>query len=184
MNMSSGDKTSSTDIFLRGLEIIWNPGVEGLKLRQKMNVGSLKDISIAAERAGYEVCCVDLPENVSGFAVLIAGKPYIAVNRAKSPQHRLYTIAHELGHQILHLDTAQDPNQDLAEFQAHMFAASLVLGTTNDDEREDVVKQNPESLLVPAVAIFMTLVIAVILLLVYLQSRLFPAQLPSSTKTE
>jgi Zn-dependent peptidase ImmA (M78 family) len=179
--MKSDTEVSNLDILLEGLGMIWHPGAEALKLRLDFNVRSLEDIPAAANRVGCEICYVDLPPKVSGFASVIASKPYIVVNRAKSPEHQQYTVAHELGHQVLHLNPAQDPNQidleikDIAEFQAHMFASTLIFATTNDKEHEDVLKQNPESFIIPVLAIFVTVVVLVIALLFYLRSRLFPA---------
>src|SRR5229473_5307697 len=130
--MRSGTEVFTSDMVLVGLGMIWNPGAEALKLRLDLNVLSLEDIPAAAGRVGCKISYVDLPTKVSGFASVIADKLYIVVNRAKSPQHQQYTIAHELGHHVLHLNPAQDPNQlglhikDMAEFQAHMFAATLI----------------------------------------------------------
>ena len=45
----------------------------------------------AAGRAGYEVAYVDLPTKVSGFVEVMAGKPHIVVNRAKSRSTSKYT---------------------------------------------------------------------------------------------
>jgi Zn-dependent peptidase ImmA (M78 family) len=183
--MSSDGKVSTSDVVLLGLGIIWSPGAEAIKVQRDFNVRSLEDISAAANRVGCEICYVDLPPKVSGFATVIASKRHIVVNRAKSPQHQQYTLAHELGHQVLHVSSAQDPNQlglqikDIAEFQAHMFASTLIFATTNDKEREDILKQNPESFIMPALAIFVTVIFLVIALLFYLCSRLFPAHTPN-----
>jgi Zn-dependent peptidase ImmA (M78 family) len=183
--MRSDTEASISDIALVVLGMIWNPGVEALKLQRDFNVGSLEDISRAAGRVGCEICYVDLPPKVSGFAAVIAGTPHIVVNRAKSSQHQQYTLAHELGHQVLHVNPVQDPNQpglqikDMAEFQADMFASTLMFMTTNDKEREDVLAQNPESLTMPALAMVATVMFLVIALLFYICSRLFPAHPPN-----
>ena len=44
---------------------------------------ALEDLSVVVERAGSEICYVDLPETVGGFAQVIAGKPQVVVNRGK-----------------------------------------------------------------------------------------------------
>ncbi len=49
--MNSDTRISSLDFVLKGLGIIWNPGVEALNLKRELNVASLEDISVAAERA-------------------------------------------------------------------------------------------------------------------------------------
>jgi Zn-dependent peptidase ImmA (M78 family) len=188
--MRSDTEASISDITLVLLGMICNPGVEALKLQRDFNVRSLEDIPAAAGRVGCEICYVDLPLKVSGFVAVIAGTPHIVVNRAKSPQHQQYTLAHELGHQVLHVNPVQDPNhpglqiKDMAEFQAHMFASTLMFMTTNDKEREDVLMQNPESLTMPALAILATVIVLVIALLFYLCSRLFPAHPPTLAERE
>jgi hypothetical protein len=115
----------------------------------------------ALDRAGYEVCYVDLPDKVSGFAKIIEGKPHIVLNRAKSEEHLLYTMPHELGHHILHLDDSRDiqqklPYAHLTEFQAHQFATLWILYLANDKEREDVLSQNPEWLMIGFISLLMT----------------------------
>jgi Zn-dependent peptidase ImmA (M78 family) len=180
--MRSGTEVSATDIVFVGLGIIWSPGAEALKLQRDLNMRSLEDLSAVAVRAGYEICYVDLPSKVSGFATVIASKPHIVVNRAKSPQHQQYTIAHELGHQVLHVNPPQPPNQlspqikGMAEYQADMFAATLIFATTNDKEREDMLKQNPESFTITVSALLMSAVILVIALILYLCSGLSSAR--------
>jgi Zn-dependent peptidase ImmA (M78 family) len=152
---------SSLEVILEGLEMVWAPGAEAVKVQQALGVRSLADMTAALERAGYEVCCVDLPERVSGFAKLIEGKPHIVLNRAKSTQHLQYTMPHELGHHILHLDDSRDPqpklpSEDLMEFQAHQFAILWILYLATDKERENVFGQNPEWLTVGFISLLMT----------------------------
>ena len=52
---------SSLEVMLEGLEMIWAPGAEAVKVQQALGVRSLADMPAALERAGYEVCSVDLP---------------------------------------------------------------------------------------------------------------------------
>jgi hypothetical protein len=152
---------SSLEAMLEGLEMIWAPGAKAVKVQQALDVRFLADMTAALERAGYEVCCVDLPERVSGFAKVIEGKPHIVLNRAKSAEHLRYTMSHELGHHVLHLDDSRDaqtrfPSADLMEFQAHQFATLWILYLANDKEREDVLSQNPEWLMIGFISLLMT----------------------------
>ena len=94
---------ASLEAVLEILARIWAPGAEAVRVRQALGVRLLADLSSALERAGYEVCYVDLLDAVSGFAQVIEGKPLIALNRAKSEQHFQFTVLHELAHHILHL---------------------------------------------------------------------------------
>jgi len=165
---------------LEGLALIWSPGMEAIKLQLESNVQSVEDISIVASRAGYELHYADLPANVGGLA--IENTPYIAVNRAMPRHHQAYTIAHELGHQVLHLTPAQESQpplgefKHLGEFQANMFASILIFGVTNDADREAIIRQNPEAMLVPVAASFITIVGLAVAVIFYFGSRLRPAQ--------
>lgn len=178
---------SSLAVMLEGLEMIWAPGAEALKVQQALGVRSLADMSTVLKRAGYEVCCVDLPERVSGFAQVIEGKPHIVLNRAKSAEHLQYTMPHELGHHILHLDDSRNPqpglpSKDLAEFQAHQFATLWILLLANDNEREDVLGQNPEWLTVGLISLLMTAGAVGIPLIAHLLSSLKGLLSPAAQK--
>ncbi len=82
---------SSLEAVLQVLEMIWAPGAEAVRVRQALGVRSMADMSAALDRAGYEVCHVDLPDAVSGFAKVIEGQPVIVLNRAKSEPHLQFT---------------------------------------------------------------------------------------------
>ncbi len=178
---------SSLEVMLEGLEMIWAPGTEAVKVQQALGVRSLADMTAALERAGYEVCCVDLPERVSGFAQVIEGKPHIVLNRAKSAEHLHYTMSHELGHHVLHLDDSRDsqtklPSADLMEFQAHQFASLWILYLANDKEREDVLSQNPEWLMIGFISLLMTAGAIVIPLIAHLLLSLNGLLSPATQK--
>jgi Zn-dependent peptidase ImmA (M78 family) len=185
--MKSETEQSGPEIVVELLKIIWMPAAEALRVQKDFNVRSLEETSAAAERAGYEVCHVDLPAKVSGFAEVIGGKPHIVVNRTKSPEHQQYTVPHELGHHVLHLNPSRNPVPSvlsikvMEEFQAHMFAAVWVMWVADGKEREDVLRQNPESALL-ILSIFMTVGIIVVALLAYLLSPLFRTRLSSAVE--
>jgi hypothetical protein len=169
---------------LEGMEIIWAPGVEAVKVQQGLGVRSLTDAGAALERAGYEVCYVDLPEKVSGVATIIDGKRYIMLNRAKCAQHLQFTVPHELGHHILHLDASRDPgplgapSKGAAEFQAHQFAAMWILLLATDEERQEVLSQNPESLVIVTLCLLMTAGVILVPLIAHLWCYLCRTSLP------
>jgi Zn-dependent peptidase ImmA (M78 family) len=178
---------SNLEVMLERLEMMWAPGAEAVKVQQAMDVRSLADVTAAVQRAGYEVCCVDLPERVSGFAQVIEGKPHIVLNRAKSAEHLQYTLAHELGHHVLHLDDARNPqpglpSADPTEFQAHQFATLWILYLANDKEREDVLSQNPEWLMIGFISLLMTAGVIVIPLIAHLLSSLNALLSPAAQK--
>ena len=178
---------SSLEVMLEGLQLIWAPGAEAAKVQQAWGMRSLADMPATLERAGYEVCYVDLPERVSGFAQVIEGKPHIVLNRAKSAEHLQYTMPHELGHHVLHLDESRDPqtrlpSTDLMEFQAHQFATLWILYLANDKEREDVLSQNPEWLTVGFVSLLMTAGAIVIPLIAHILLSLNELLSPAAQK--
>ena len=174
---------SSLEAVLEGLEMIWAPGAEAVRVRQALGVRSMADMSAALDRAGYEVCHVDLPDAVSGFAKVIEGQPVIVLNRAKSEPHLQFTVAHELAHHILHLGASPGaqpglPSVGIAEFQAHQFAALWILSLGDNQEREVALNQNPELLFVAAASLLMTAGVILIPLLAHLWSSLVRARHP------
>jgi len=179
--------SSSLEFILEGLEMILAPGAEAMTVQQALGVRSLADMPTALKRAGYEVCYVDLPDKVSGFAQVIEGQPHIVLNRAKSAEHTHFTVPHELGHHVLHLDASRDPqlglpSEGLAEFQAHQFATLCILLLANEREREDVLNENPELLLVAATSLLMTAGVILIPLIVHLWSSLCGLPRPVAEK--
>src|SRR5271163_4191373 len=128
--MKTREKTSSLVITLQCLEKIWEPAGAAFQAQQDLGVHSLEETTGALERAGYEISHVDLPEKVSGFAQIIADRPYVVLNRAKRQQELQYTLPHELGHHVLHLNPVHDcdplgfPGLGDVELEANLFAAS------------------------------------------------------------
>ena len=182
MSMNSGNDTSLLDLFLQELGKILSPAGEALRLQGELDVNSLEETDAAAERAGYEVCYVDLPDKVSGFADTIEGKLHIVLNRAKSRQNLEYTLPHELGHCVLHLNPSHRTGQSglagigIAEFQANLFATTWVSSLGNDRQREHMLTDNRESRAAVAACIILTLALAVIALLAWLYSKLFDTE--------
>ena len=166
-------------VMIDGLEMIWAPGAEAVKVQQALGVRELGQVSAVLKQAGYEICYVDLPEKVSGFAQVIEGKPYIVLNRSKSADHLQGTLPHELAHHILHLGTGPDAqaglsSQGIVEFQAYQFAVMWIMLLAGDKEREAVLIQNPELMAVGAVSLFLSagvVLVPIILNLLSLLSR-------------
>jgi len=178
--MKSIDQASSLEIVLQCLGKIWEPAGEALNVQNEMGVHSLEETQAAVERAGYEICQVDLPEKVSGFAEIIADKPHIVLNRQKSPQNLRYTIPHELGHHILHLNPLREsdllgfPSVGNAELEADLFAISWLLCLRKDKPRDDVLLWNPESSTTLAIYFFLSVAIVLFALLASFMARYVP----------
>lgn len=181
MTIKRENNISLFDIFLQSLTKILSPVEEALKLPEVLNAPSLDDAVAAAERAGFEVCRVDLPESVSGFAKIIEGKPHIVLNRAKPRQNLEYTLLHELAHCVLHLNPAhgisRPDSRDLpkAEFEADLFATACVNWSRNGGQRDEILAANWESLTASAGCFLMLLAAVVIATLAWVWSKLFDA---------
>ena len=145
-----GEKVFSFGMALQCLWKIWEPAGTALNVRHALGVRSLEDTTPALERAGYEIFYVDLPDQVSGFAEIIADKPHIVLNRAKSRQELEFTLPHELGHHTLHLNPVRDygphvsPDLGSAEFEADLFAMSWLVFLGKDKQRNLVLLGDPE----------------------------------------
>lgn len=108
------------------------------------------DPVVLAEHLGAEVRPEIAPDDVSGGLYHIEGVPVIGVNASHHPNRQRFTIAHELGHLILHdhgdfVDhgyvmegaKARSPRfmrnqlsseaRDVKEMEANAFAASLLM---------------------------------------------------------
>lgn len=87
---------------IRLLRRPWRTVTEAKRLVQAYGIQSLEGIEGVAEQLGFPVEYVDLPAKVSGLACPLDDCMVIAVNRRRSLLHQRYTIAHELGHCLLH----------------------------------------------------------------------------------
>ncbi len=180
--MKSGNEVSFLEAFLKGLAEIWSAGGEALQLQKDLNVRSLDETAAAAERVGCVVCYADLPRKVCGFAQIIEGKPHVVLNRAKSRKDLEYTLPHELGHQVLHLNPSRDTTQsgflDMgeAEFQADLFAATWIMRLGNKRQRKEVLLENPESSAAVATCLVATVLLAGIMLVAHVCLKLFRPQ--------
>lgn len=91
---------------------------------------------------GLEVDFVSLGEDVSGLLLVENGKGFIGINSSHPSVRQRFTIAHEIGHYVLHgqeenlfidkkynafRNTNSATGVDRAEIQANMFAASLLM---------------------------------------------------------
>ncbi len=180
--MKPDNNASTSDLLLQGVAKIWSPAGEALRLQKDLNVHSLAETASAAERAGCEVCYVDLPEKVSGFADMIDGKAHIVLNRSKSRQNLEYTLPHELGHCVLHLNPSRDdgdtelPEMSTAEFQADLFAVTWVNWAGNDRQREELLKENRESSTAVVMGLILTVALIAVAIIAWLCSKRFDAR--------
>lgn len=100
------------------------------------------DVAFLAEKAGVNLVYDELDDDVSGFLIKNKGKVFLAVNSNQHPNRQRFSIAHELGHYYLHLNsssavfidkTVYYRNVDSSsgkyqqEIEANAFAADLLM---------------------------------------------------------
>lgn len=90
---------------------------------------------------GLGITVIDAPDkqespNLSGAMVMHEGKPFILVNEGQSSARQRFTIAHELGHLLMHVGTGKavmfrdevsSRGVDPFEVEANAFAAALLM---------------------------------------------------------
>lgn len=108
----------------------------------KINTAPI-DIKKVAKNKGVTIKPYDLGDNVSGMLLIKNGDGIISYNPTESVVRQRFTIAHELGHFLLHKRTQdifvdkqfqvhfRDENsatgQDIQELQANAFAAAILM---------------------------------------------------------
>lgn len=178
--MNTGERLSSLGIVLQCLGKVWEPAGEAFRVQNDLGVRSLEETTGALERAGYEICHVDLPGKVSGFAQVIADKPHVVLNRAKSKQELQYTVPHELGHHILHLNPSSKsdplgfPSFGDSELEANLFATSWLFCLGENKQRNVVLLRNPEISRTLAIYFLLTVMMVLFGLLASLMLRDVP----------
>jgi len=126
------------------MKVRWNKvQMEAVKLLQKYNVRSAPvPLENIADSLGVAIRKTKLDSKVDGFLYSTTGKSVIGVNQSNVRPRQRFTIAHELGHfllhrrQILHVDEKDAlslRNQlsaqgvDPYEIEANSFAANLLM---------------------------------------------------------
>ncbi len=107
---------------IRLLRRPWRAVEEAKRLVQAYGIQSLEGIDRVAEKLGFPVEHVDLPAKVSGGAQALDDGMVIIVNRHRSLLHQRYTIAHELGHCLLHGQVPSVLSSRHADLEADCFA--------------------------------------------------------------
>lgn len=103
------------------------------------------DLNLLLNKLNIEISNEDLSDEVSGIFLMINGKPLITINSKESnnKERQRFTIAHEIGHYILHSDkktlfvdkspkllyrnSASSTGEILQEKEANHFAACLLM---------------------------------------------------------
>lgn len=109
-----------------------------------LNGDPIEDIVKLLEKRGVIIHFMDY-ENLNldnnrfdGVSSYVDGVPVILINKKIPDSRKVFTIAHELGHIIMHFDFIIDPTRDI-EKEANEFASELLLPTI---EMQKVLKTN------------------------------------------
>lgn len=96
----------------------------------KLGIDSLPNMTELLEEKGLKVLTVALPFHVSGFTCLVGrGEhqpeiPVIVVNNQFSLERRRLTLAHELAHRLIEVDSLNDKDEEKA---ATLFAGAFLM---------------------------------------------------------
>ncbi|WP_316807376.1 ImmA/IrrE family metallo-endopeptidase [Pedobacter agri] len=100
------------------------------------------DLHILAKKAGATVIEHAFDDNISGVLAINGLSKTIGINKADGPQRKRFTIAHELGHLILHQDKGNlfmdsilfrktgegyTKREEKIEREANYFAANILM---------------------------------------------------------
>ncbi len=104
------------------------------------------DLDAVLKHLGIRLLLEGMSDDLSGLLVIKGGKRAIGVNRTHHRNRQRFTIAHEIGHLVLHHKTFEDPRNDLhwdrkwayfrstetagpqeQEVEANQFAAELLM---------------------------------------------------------
>lgn len=112
-------------------------------LQEYSSIDGAIPIEEIAKKKGIEISHLDLSKEVSGAMKRVgkSGKPVIIVNDNDTDERKRFTIAHELGHFLLHSlspqhidkqkvyfrDSVSSTGEDIMEIQANQFAAELLM---------------------------------------------------------
>lgn len=121
------------------------------ELRDKFSpsIDSFVDVHKIAKKLGIEICEDKLDDDVSGVLVMKNTVPFIFINEKQSENRQRFTIAHELGHYVVHhsdwhvdkgksikiynRDSKSSSGEYLEEIEANQFAAELLMPKENID---------------------------------------------------
>lgn len=103
------------------------------EIRQEWGIydSPISDLIYLMQKNGCIVSYINLnSEKTDGFSCWIEGRPIILVNNIKNSATRLrFTLAHELGHIILHKNLKNEESLKQREAEANFFAGELLFPT-------------------------------------------------------
>lgn len=122
-----------------------NPEVQARRLLQDSGCYRLPvSVDAVAAHLGAKVSYEDFEDDLSGVVIVKDGKRAIGVNKHHHPNRQRFTIAHEIGHLVLHYQNSRNDlhldkkwsyfraagQSDKTEIEANRFAAELLMPAT------------------------------------------------------
>lgn len=130
-------------------DLVIDPRKEARKILNRFRITEPSiDVKSIAEKLGAQVVFQDAPGDLSGMVYVGANGTVIGVNKQNHEPRQRFTIAHEIGHMVMHMhilegnvhidkgfgvqlnrDKRSALGDDLLEIQANRFAAELLMPT-------------------------------------------------------
>lgn len=130
-------------------DFVIDPSKEARKILNKFRINEPSiDVESIAKTLGAQVIFQDAPDDLSGMIYVGGNGAVIGVNNKNPPTRQRFTIAHEIGHMVMHMhilegnvhidkgfgvqlnrDKRSALGEDLLEIQANRFAAELLMPT-------------------------------------------------------
>ena len=103
------------------------------EIREKWGINNspINDLMYLMQKNGCIISCIDLnSEKTDGYSCWIEDRPIILLNSVKnSASRQRFTLAHELGHIILHKNLDNDESLKQREAEANFFAGEFLFPT-------------------------------------------------------
>ncbi|TWP31164.1 ImmA/IrrE family metallo-endopeptidase [Apibacter muscae] len=120
-----------------------------IQIRELFNIpkGPIRDIVKTIEKRGVIIHIVDFPKDIkiSGVSFITTiGTPFILINKNISNSRKRFTLAHELGHLIMHFKTGIISEDRDIEKEADRFASNFLV--PSNEVRNDLFKLTEEKL--------------------------------------
>lgn len=128
-NLMNDLEMSDCDIPRIDLERGFTPQVVARKVREYIQIptGPIHNIVNALEKKGVIIQLIEAPNKVDGCTIISDNLiPIIFVNDNHPPDKQRFTIVHELGHLVMHLNFIVPEYRDV-ETEANEFAAEFLM---------------------------------------------------------
>ena len=116
-------------------------------LRQTEMLRVPVDVELVAHRLNLQIEAAPLGENVSGLLVVEKGRGVIGYNKTQAHVRQRFTIAHEIGHFVLHL--SDNPSALFIDTQYIVYRRDAQ-SSTGENRREIEANRFGAALLMPA----------------------------------